>query len=102
MQVELNQNEDGVILKISGVVRKQDAMQLADQINALSRKRPKRLALDCSQLITISLDSAPFIFSALERLRIGKQNLCAFSCNENVKKTLRGAGFERIGDITPP
>ncbi len=97
MQIEVNKTDDGVILSLIGIIKKTDAMDLAEEINKIARQKPSKLALDCTQLATLSIDSAPFIISALERGRFGKNNVQAFGCNQNVERTLRGSGFERVG-----
>lgn len=99
MKVDVIENEDGVIIKITGVMKKPDAIELSNKIEAVGKTRPKKLALDCSQLAAVAFDSVPFIVSALERARVGKQNVCAFGCNNVVERTLRGYDFERIGKI---
>lgn len=99
MQVHMSESEDGIILSLIGIIKKPDAMELSDKIAKIARNKPKKLALDCTQLATLTVDSAPFVISALERLRLRKENLKAFGCNNNVSKTFRGCGFERIGAL---
>ncbi|MEW6237869.1 MAG: STAS domain-containing protein [Candidatus Omnitrophota bacterium] len=97
MKIEITQTEEGVILSLVGVLKKAEAIEAGDQIAKIARQKPKKLALDCSQLAALSLDSAPFLVSALERARLGKNNVRAFGCNSVVERTLRGADFERVG-----
>lgn len=99
MQIDVNKTDDGVVLSLIGIIKKADAMNLADEINKIARQKPTKFALDCTQLATLSIDSAPFIVSALERGRFGKNNVRAFGCNQNVERTLRGSGFERVGQF---
>lgn len=97
MKVEIIENEDCVVIKIVGVMKKPDAIEFSRTIEELGKSRPKKLALDCSELAAVAFDSVPFIVSALERIRVGKKNLRAFGCNNVVERTLRGYDFERIG-----
>lgn len=99
MQIEATHEEDAVILTIVGVMKKEDAKQLADTITDVARTRPKKLALNCTSLAAMSYDSCPFIVSALERARLGKGNVRAFGCNNVIERTLRGGSFERVGSI---
>lgn len=99
MKVEIFENEEGAVIKITGVIKKPDAIELSNQIEAVAKSRPKKLALDCSELAAMAFDSVPFIVSALERARVGKQNVRAFGCNNVVERTFRGYDFERIGKL---
>ncbi len=99
MQFEITKSEEGIILSVSGVLKKNDAIALADEISKQISGKPKKLALDFSDLAAISFDSIPFIVSAIERGRLGKQNIRVFGCNSVVERTLRGGGFERVGQL---
>ncbi len=99
MKVEVIESEEGAVIKIVGVMKKSDAIELSSKIEAVGKSKPKKLALDCSELAAVAFDSVPFIVSALERARVGKQNVSAFGCNNVVERTLRGYDFERIGKL---
>ncbi|RJP22197.1 MAG: hypothetical protein C4527_22155 [Candidatus Omnitrophota bacterium] len=97
MQVEITEADEGVVITITGILKKPDAIELGDTIAKLLQKKPKKLAIDCSNLAAMSFDSVPFIVTAIERGRIGKRNVRAFGCNNVIERTLRGGGFERVG-----
>ena len=99
MRFEVEETEDGVIVAISGILKKLDAMQLANEIAKVTHSKPKKLALDFSELSALSLDSVPFIVSAIERARLGKQNVRAFGYNSMVGRALRSGNFERVGTL---
>ncbi len=99
MKFVLAHEGDGAVITISGVMKKEHAKQIAETIAEVSRLKPKKLALDCSELSAMSYDSCPFIVSALERARIGKDNVRALGCNNVIERTLRGGGFERVGTL---
>ncbi len=99
MKIEILDEENQITLVITGMLRKADGMRLADEIEKIARKRPKKLVLDCSDVVAISLDSIPLFISALERSRIGKKNISAIGCNSVVERSLRGFDFERVGEL---
>ncbi len=97
MQVDMSEDERGLVLAIQGILKKPDAMELNNAILAVAQKKPDHLTLDFSEMPAMSFDSVPFIVSALERGRLGKRNVSAAGCNSVVERTLRGGGFERVG-----
>ena len=99
MKIEVTRSETGIILSLSGVLKKEEAKQVADTITELAADKPKKLALDCTGLAAVAFDSMPILISALERARIGKGNVRVFGCNSVVERVIRGSGFERIGTI---
>lgn len=99
MQIQISTSGEETVLTITGMLKKADGMRLADEIAKIARKRPKKLLLECSNMIAISLDSIPLVISALERLRIGKENIVCTGCNEVVERSLRGFDFERVGQL---
>ncbi len=100
MQIQILESEEGTIVTVSGIMKKNDAIELGDTILQILQKKPKKFALDLSELAAMSFDSVPFIVSAIERGRIGKQNVRAFGCNNVIERTLRGGGFERVGFLS--
>lgn len=99
MQISISQSPEGVILQISGIMKKPDGIELSNQLANLGRNKPASLILDVSNLAAASNDSIPFMVSALERLRIGKNKVTATGANPVVKRTLIGCGFERVGKV---
>lgn len=97
MQVRQEESENGLTLVIEGIMKKADGMALAETISGIARNKPKKLTLDFTNLVAASDDSLPLVVSALERARIGKNNLTAKGVNAIVQRTLRGSGFDRIG-----
>lgn len=99
MDIRVDSIDDGVVIKLTGVLKKPDALKVADAIINAGKSRPARLALDCSELAAVAFDSVPFIVSALERARVSKKNVRALGCNNVVERTFRGADFERVGQL---
>lgn len=99
MKLEVTNTDSGVVIGIKGVLKKADGMQVADEILKVAKSRPKTLILDCSELAAVSFDSVPFIVSALERARLGKNNVVASGCNNVIERTFRGSDFERVGKL---
>lgn len=50
MKFVLAHEGDGAVITISGVMKKEHAKQIAETIAEVSRLKPKKLALDCSEL----------------------------------------------------
>lgn len=99
MQVQVTTSGDEAIITITGMLKKADGMQLAEEIAKTVRQRPKKLVLDCTNMVAISLDSIPLVISALERTRVGKANIMCTGCNQVVERSLRGFDFERVGRL---
>ena len=99
MQVEMREDEEGIVLEIKGILKRAEAMELADTILRTAREKPNHLTLDCTEMPALSFDSVPFVVSALERTRLGKKKVSAVGCNSVVERTLRGGDFERVGTI---
>lgn len=99
MQIQVSATGEETTIVISGMLKKTDGMRLADEIAQSVRQRPKKLILDCSSMVAISLDSIPLLISALERSRVGKTNIVCSGCNEVVARSLRGFDFERVARL---
>ncbi len=100
MNIEIVTHENVLTLKITGILKKPNGMELGDCIvQEVKNHKPKQLILDCTNLAAVSFDSVPPIVSAVERSRVGKNNVCAVKCNSVVERTLRGSDFERVGRI---
>lgn len=96
MQFQVSNSGEETILTVTGMLKKADGMRLSDEIAKIARQRPKKLTLDCANMIAISLDSIPLVISALERSRVGKANIVCRGCNEVVDRSLRGFDIERV------
>jgi anti-anti-sigma regulatory factor len=99
MNITVSEAPEGVTIRIAGVMKKQDGMNLSEKITQVGKSKPKTIVLDFTNLAAVSLDSLPFLVSAVERVPVGKYKIKAIGANEIVKKSLRGAEFERVGVI---
>lgn len=99
MDIQVAHESEGIVITVSGVMKKEDAKQLSETIDSVKATRPKKLAFNFTDLAAMSYDSCPYLVSSLERARIGKQNVQAFGCNNVIERTLRGGGFERVGTL---
>lgn len=100
MNIEVVAEPNELTIKITGILKKQDGMELGECIlREVKNYKPKQLVLDCTNLAAVSFDSVPPIVSAIERSRIGKYNVRSVRCNSVVERTLRGSDFERVGRI---
>ncbi len=99
MTITQSKTDEGLVLLVEGLMKKSDGMQLADEIGKAARTKPGKLILDLSNLAAVSFDSVPFVVSAVERARLGKNNVIARGANSVVKRTFRGSDFERVGKL---
>jgi len=97
MRITYSQTDEGTVLVVEGMMKKNDGMRLADEIDKAARAKPHSLILDLTSLAAVSFDSVPFIVSALERCPLGKNNVIARGANDVVERTFRGSDFERVG-----
>lgn len=99
MQINVANEGDAVIITLAGIIKKEESKQLADVITTAIKTKPPKIAFDCSQLVALAYDGTPNILSALERARLGKNNVCFFGCSDMVMQSLQGGGMARVASI---
>ena len=98
MNITVSEAPEGVTIRIAGVMKKQDGMILSEKITQVGKSKPKTIVLDFTNLAAVSLDSLPFLVSAVERVPV-ESIKSKPSARTNCQKSLRGAEFGRVGVI---
>ena len=96
MNITVSEAPEGVTIRIAGVMKKQDGMNLSEKITQVGKSKPKTIVLDFTNLAAVSLDSL-LLVSAVERVPL--ESIKSKPSARTDVKSLLGAEFERVGVI---
>ncbi len=99
MQINIENEGDAVIIHLGGIIKKEDSKEIAEAIQTAVKTKPPKIAFNCAELVALAYDATPNILSALERARLGKNNICFFGVTDMVRKSLEGGGMTRVASI---
>lgn len=101
LQIDLEEIEHRVILRIDGRIDAASAPILDRKINTLIDENHHYLLLDFSQVDYLSSAGMRLLLSATKKLKAKKGSLILFSVGEEVGEIIKMAGFEKILHICP-
>ncbi|MCY3975298.1 MAG: STAS domain-containing protein [Simkaniaceae bacterium] len=101
LSVNIDERDDGVVVRISGRLDATSASVLENKLNELIEGGRMHLAIDCIEIDYMSSAGMRLLLSVTKKLKVkgGKLHLCMV--NEEVMEIIRMAGFERILSIFP-
>lgn len=96
LQIELEEIEHRVILRLDGRLDVASAPMLERKINNLIEEDHYYLLLDFSRIDYLSSAGMRVLLSAAKKLMSKKGNLILFSISEDVNEVIKMAGFDKI------
>lgn len=96
LQIELEEIEHRVILRISGRVDAASAPILERKINSLIEENHIHLLLDFNRVDYLSSAGMRVLLATLKNVKSKKGDLILFGVNEEVIDVIKMAGFDKI------
>ncbi len=101
LQIELEEIEHRVILRLDGRIDAASSPILERKINQLIEEDHTRLLLDFSRIDYLSSAGMRTLLSATKKLMSKKGELLLFSLGDEVSEVIKMAGFDKILRIFP-
>lgn len=101
LQIALEEVENNLVLRLEGRLDATTAPFLERKIQKLIDERHYRILLDFSHVDSVNSAALRFFLSLFKKLKAKKGILILFSLSEEVDKTIKMAGFDKILHICP-